>query len=260
MGCFSAEKPKTGQMPSWIKTPSKQISRGVQSELGQAFTPYTGERVAGLSDTQTDAMAWFEQMFGPGGTDTGTPRLIDDIPGTGPLAGSIADYMDPYLASVLGPALRELGIANTGAHQAADARRHMSGAYGDTGAAIEGGELQKEYLQAVGDTTGKISSDAFRTAMGLRGDDINRLMSGRNQTADLLKTMFNMGGVEQSTEQRGLDADFEEFMRMIGYDWDKLAKAASITGSLPMGSTTPGAPSTASSLLGAAGSIASFFV
>lgn len=260
MGCFSAEKPKEKLSP-WLKAPTKAISSGVTSALNQPYTAYTGDRTAGLSGTQNDAMSMFKSLFGDDGTGMALPRLIDDIPGKGPLSGSIADYMDPYLASVLGPALRQLGIAHTDELQSLDAQRNMAGAFGDTGAALSRSSANQDYMREVGDTTGQISSDAFRTAMGLRSDDINRMASQQGQTAGLMKDLFNMGGVEQATSQRDLDAQFEEFMRKTGFDWDKLAKAASITGSLPGGvTTTPGGPSTASQVLGGLSTAAAFFI
>jgi hypothetical protein len=257
MGCFSAEKPEY-KLPKWMRQPVGSISRGVGSALNQSFTPYTGDRTADMSGTQNDAMAMFRELMGE--SAGGVPRLIDDIPGMGPLAGNLKDYMDPYLASVLNPALRELGVARTDRMQDIDRERNMAGAFGDTGAAIDESLANQDYLRAVGDTTGQISSQAFNSAMGLRSDDINRLVAQRGQKGDWLKDMFNMGGVEQATQQRDLDADFQEFMRQIGWDWEKLAKASSIMGSLPSGQMTPGGPSTAGQLLGGLSSAAAFFI
>lgn len=255
MGCFSSDKPKTTfELPGWVKGPSKAIGSGVTSALKTPFTPYTGDRTAGLSGTQNDAMAMFEKMFGSGDQI----RVIDDIPGSGPAAGSTQDYMNPYLEQVLGPVLRQLSQANGDRMQSFDAERNMAGAYGDTGAALGERELQDSYLQAVGDQTGKISYDAYNNAMGLKGDDLAR----RDQMADYLKTLFNMGGVEQATGQRDLDADYEEFLRKIGFQWDSLAKAGAITGSLPTGTavTTPGAPSGAAQALSGLSTAAAFLI
>lgn len=258
MGCFSSET--KFELPGYIKGPSKAISSAATSALNKPFTPYTGERVAGMSGTQTDVMSQLRDILGMNGTGGNIPRVIDNIPGAvGGPAGSTQDYMDPFLEQVLAPMLRNINLGTQQGLQANDASAHMAGAFGDTGHGTERAKTMAEGTNAIGDATGRMYSAAYQDAMGRKGDDINRMMTDKNAKVDYLKSLFNMGGVEQGTEQAGLDADFQEFMRAQGYDLDTIQKVASIIGSLQSGQMTQ-TPSTASSIMGGLSSVASMFV
>ena len=139
-----------------------------------------------------------------------------------------------------------------------DAKANMSGAFGDTGHAIERAETTDRGTQAVGDATSKAYYDAFNSAMGLKQNDISRIASDKSETANLISKMFGQGNQQQQTEQVGDQAKFTEFLRQQGFDEEQLAKISSIIGSLSQGTATT-TPSTAGSLLGGAASLASLF-
>lgn len=257
MGCFSAET--NFELPSYLKGPSKQISSAATSALKKPFTPYTGQRVADMSGTQNDVMEKLKSILGMNGTGGAIPRVIDNIPGMGPAAGSTQDYMDPFLEQVLGPVTREINLSTQKNLQTNDASAHMAGAFGDTGHGLERSNTMEKGTQAISDATGRLYSSAYNDAMNRKSGDIDRMMTDRNAQVDYLKNLFNMGGVQQGTEQAKLDANFQEFMRKQGYDLDTIAKVAAIIGGLPQGQMTQ-TPSTMSSVMGGLSTAAALFI
>lgn len=255
MSCFSAKTKYS--LPSWVKAPTQAISNKTMGMMDNKFTPFGGERAAGMTGTQNDAMARLKALLA-GGTQPG--RVIDDVPGmNGGPAGSTKDYMDPYLEQVMNPIMRNINTMRKQAQMDNDASANMAGAFGDKGSQIARSETDERAFQATEDATGRAYSDAFRSAMGLKTDDINRGMAGKDQMAKLLGQMFGMGGVEQQTNQNALDADFSEFLREQGFDMDQIAKLTAIIGGLPQGTATT-KPSTFSSILGGVTGIGSMLM
>lgn len=254
MSCFKSKS--KSNLPSYITTPSAKLSTAITGQIGKPFVPYTKPMVAGMNSTQMDANAGLKDLAGSGPL----PRLIDDIPGglPGGKSGSTADYMDPYLRQVLDPVLRQLGITNKENLMGVDASANMAGAFGDTGHALERSETNQRGTQAIGDATGQAYSAAFNNAMALKGQDINRIGADKAQKGNMLSQIFGEGTTQQETEQKGMNADFAEFLRKQGWDTDSLAKISAIIGNLQAGTTTT-TPSTASTILGGALGIGSLF-
>lgn len=260
MGCFSSET--SYELPKAVKRSNAAITNKAMSALNKPFTPYTGDRVADMSGTQTDVMSQLKNILGFGGTGGSMqlPRLIDNVPGaSGGPAGSTQDYMDPFLEQVLGPMLRNINLQTTKNLGANDASATMANAFGDTGHGIERAKTMEGGTNAIGDATGRAYSAAYNDAMGRKGADIDRMAGSRDDTVNYLSQLFNMGGVEQGTNQAKLDANFSEFMRQQGYDLDTIAKVQSILGSLNQGTPTT-TPSTASSVLGGLSTAAALFL
>lgn len=253
MGCFTPKTSTTFALPDYVKKPSQALSTSVTSQMNKPFVSYDKPMVAGLGEGQTDAMAKLKELLGGGPS----VRTIDNVPGTG-ASGSTQDYMNPYLEQVLAPILRNINTSTAQNQMNVDAKANMAGAFGDKGHALENAETAQRGTQAIGDATGQAYSNAFNTAMGLKQNDISRIASDKSQQAQLLNEMFGMGGKAQATEQAGLDANFSEFLRQQGFDLNQIAKIASIVGALPTGqANTTTTPSTASSVLGIAGSLGS---
>lgn len=244
-------------LPGYVQKPSVAISKKATGLLDKGFVGYDKPLTAGMNETQTNAMDWLEQIMGPSGSAGSDLRVIDDIPGaSGGPAGTTQDYMNPYLENAMEPMLRRLGIQNKQNLMDVDAKANMAGAFGDTGHAIERAETTERGNLQIEDAATRAYSDAFNSAMGLKSNDINRMMQGKTQSAQLLSELFGMGTQQQETEQQGIAADYSEFLREQGFDEEQLAKISSIIGSLQQG-TAQTSPSKASSVLGGLSAVGS---
>ena len=255
MGFFKAKTKFV--LPAYIQQPSAKISEKATSLLDKGFQSYDKPLTAGVNESQTQAMDLLKELLGPSGSASSSLRVIDDIPGaSGGPAGTTQDYMNPFLDNAMNPTLRRMGIQNKQNLMDVDAKANMAGAFGDTGHAVERAETTERGNLQMEDTAYRAYSDAFNNAMGLKSNDLGRMAQGKTQTAQLLNEMFGMGTQQQQTEQKGLDANYSEFLRQQGFDEEQLAKISSIIGSLQTGQAQT-SPSKASSLLSGAASIGS---
>jgi hypothetical protein len=266
MGCFTSSSETNTNLPDWLKGPTQGIAGAAMGLMGQKYKPYGREMVAGMTGTQNDAMSYIRKMLGDPNSFT-TPRLIDNIPGTGgpgSPGGSIQDYMNPYIGETLQPTLRNIQEQTAHAMQGVDAKSNFTGGFRDTGSALQRAQTENLGGQAIGDATNRAYSDAFNTAMGERNSDINRLMQNRQAGLGAAGEMFDMGSKQQATQQMRDTAAFSEFLRKQGFDMNKIQQIADIfaklNSSTPMSTTTT--PSTANQIfggLGALGGLGSLF-
>lgn len=143
-----------------------------------------GGGVAGQIDTS---------KYGQQGADLTTGRVVDQ---NGPL-GKISDYMDPYLAQVLAPILQAQNESLQQQQRQLASSSIMSGAFGGARQGILEGQNNLNANRAVNETTGKVYSDAYNTAIGQRQADVGR-MDATNQ--------FNTN-VRENAATRMLGAD-----------------------------------------------------
>lgn len=290
MGCFGSmeatkevntSQKQTTSPPKWVEDAGKGNYELARSILDKGFVPYTGTRVAPLSDNERTAGDLIAATAGSGNPYSGTAASRYNTYGTtpafqydystvvndnGPL-GTVQSYMDPYLAQVLAPQLREIDIAGAKARQGINANATSAGAFGDARHGVVESEQRKNEAQLVGDTTGKAFSDAFNTAMGLRTSDLQRLFGTQqaqqsadetalnrmrqsgidltgldqydtNRAINLSDSLGKTGATARSVEQGRLDADYEQFLRQQGWTNNEIAFLTTLLAGTPTTKTT----------------------
>lgn len=290
MGCFGdmeetkrKESTSTVSPPSWVQQAGQENYNLAKSILDRGFVPYTGERIAPLSGNERaagDLVARtaaspnpytndMERAFGAYGA---APAFNYDfntiVDQSGPL-GSIDSYMDPYLAKVLAPTLRQLNLSGEQARNDINANATTAGAFGDARHGVVEGEQRRNQNQQETDVVGKAFSDAFATAMGLRssdaaryfqtqqaqeGADKSRLDRMRTSAIDLgnldkdsvsralglSDALAKTGATERGVEQAGSDFDYNEFLRQTNFTNNEIAFLTSILAGTPTAKTTTG--------------------
>lgn len=153
----------------------------VQSTSIAGQTPtVTAEQTAG----QTPTVNWQSMMsnlpnvsaeqFGDLSSLGGMiPRSIDNIGGPG---GGIQDYMNPYLNAVMGDGLSELQRQYELTRQARAGGAHMAGAFGDARHGVAEAEAERHLQDTSQRFINQVLSQGYDNAMGLRQNDINRIM------------------------------------------------------------------------------------
>src|SRR5262245_22653584 len=257
-----------GSDPYYVEQGKKSAIERAERIADKPYTPYTGQRVAGITGNETEA----SQLARTGGEKA---RGFFDQAGS--KLGELKDYSkenldaytNPYIESVLQPQLRE---------QNADYERSRSkllnsdaGAWGGDRAAFSASELERTHRNAIADVTGKTYSDAFGNAQQaffadqdrkMRAADSYRALGGdvtrmnTQQIQDLMAT----GGVQRMLSQADLDFDYQQFVE--NRDWDTnnlepLLKAISVSKGAPLSSKS--GPSPWGQALGAAATVAGMY-
>lgn len=281
-------------LPDYVKNASQNLISKSTQLAEKPYTPYTADRVADFSGDQSNAFQLIRNLFSNGGSagvqaaqkygqaaapTISTERIVDE---DGKL-GAINDYVNPNAEAALVPALRKIQEQADAARKRIGGGATAAGAFGDARHGILEGNLDTATSQAIGDTSATFLSSAFDKAMGQRALDLNRflgvdetnanygekalerlLTGGQAEDAGMLKNiqaLLASGGLQQGQEQAGLDADFEEFMRSQGHDYniiEMLSKALSGTPYERSATTTKTTPD--NSIFGALGSLGSSFL
>lgn len=237
---------------------TKLRDSGYQSYGGQRVADLSGDEnnaggmIRSLAGSQNPYTSNLESVYGrvanTGPQNVSTTRVIDNVPGQG-AGGSTADYMNPYLAQVLAPQLREIDQQAVENQKGLDARAAMGGAFGDARSGFEASQNTKNANLLRSDTTGRGYSDAFNNAMGLKTADINRLLNAgqfnasmneqglaralqggqalqgldkynTGRQADLANLLQQFGATGRGIDQAKLDAAYQEFAKKQQYPLD----------------------------------------
>jgi hypothetical protein len=168
------------------------------SQLGQTFSS-TG---AYQPPTMTPG------AYTPGGIGTGAGAMPTGTPPVGQTqpTGIAAQYMNPYLQSVLNPQLEELRRQSQINLQPGLAKMTQAGGYGGGRQAIMESEANRNLLQQQNKTVGEGYASAYDKAM-------QQFNTEQSQAKDLSNMMSTQGGIERGIESEGIAADktaFEE--------------------------------------------------
>ncbi len=236
----SAQK-RSSKEPAYLINAEKSALDKATEISNRQYTPFQGQRVAGLSSNEQQAY----DLAGKSQEQSG--RLFDEA---GNLIHESADmdfqrdmpgYMNPFVDAALDPTIRRL-------NESYDTNRtrllnSKAGAFGGDRAAIESSALDKNLKQSIGDVTSTTymqaaqqAQQAFfqdadrkaRAGQALQqlGGDLTKLNS--SQIQDLMAT----GGTMRLLEQAKLDINYDAFREARDWDannLDPLLKAISAT-------------------------------
>jgi hypothetical protein len=207
----------------------------------QEFTPYTGEMVAGVSPLSMGAQTQFGQ--------------IADIANMTPqdFAAMTQANMNPFQDQVIDAALarsqRERDIARTG--EMADITR--AGAFGNERRGVFEGERQAAFELGQNEMIANLMSQGYSQAQAQTMAQLGARQGAAGQAA---AGMMQLGNLEQLTQQAGLDAQMQEFMRQQNMPLQQLGALVSAAGGVPAGygTTTETKKPGFTDILGAVGS------
>lgn len=220
-----------GKLKKYTRRGEFQALQDARNIADREYTPYEGDRIAGMSENEQLGY----NLARDAATNGTTKRLASKAEGSIDQANqdfnsqNLSQYENPYKEQVTDIALRK---ANEDFEsQRSDLRGNLaaSDAFGsDRGALLES-QLNKDHETNVGDITVKGMSDAFDKATGLfmqdsqrrlgaaqayqsLGNDVTRMNA--QQVSDLVAT----GGLDRLLRQAQLDTDYDAFIEER--DWD----------------------------------------
>lgn len=226
---LSAKESKKGSKtsePGYLQDAEKDALSKASTISERQYTPYDGDRVAGLSANEQSASNLARSgsdqarsMYGKASDSLGS---MEDYS-----SSALEKYQSPYIEGVLQPQIRE---QNTAYGQArTKLLNSKAGAFGGDRAALEESQLEKGHRQAISDVTGKTYSDAFQNAQSAFFTDQNRKVAasdaynrvGGNLSAlntSEIQDLMATGGVGRMIDQGVLDSKYSSFLE--ARDWD----------------------------------------
>lgn len=220
---------QTYQPPSWVEDASQEAI-GIGRRIGtQQYTPYEGQRVAGLSeneqmgvemarDTAGAALPYYDEAAGLARRSTESWLDADQ-----------QAYMNPYIKGALDPAAREIREEGTRGAMALDARASSMDAFGGSRAALMRSENREKTLQGISDLYGEGYAKAYESGLQVFGEERARdlMAAGRIQdvgtniqranTTDI-STLMATGATDRNIQQAMMDFDYQQFIEER--DWD----------------------------------------
>ena len=217
----------------------------------QAYTPYTGERVAGMADMETEALSnYMSNNVSNRGimeqglemAQQGAQYAPDQIQTQNFTDMDISGYMNPYIQQVIDNTVSDIERKQMGSAENIDAQAAKSAAFGGSRQAIQQAENERNYADITAKTIGQLRSqgyedaaarlqadaarqlqaDSYNQAAGLRGADLRLRGAAQvgNMAGQLSDADYRAYGIEnqygqtqRGLDQAQLDAQYQEAMR-----------------------------------------------
>lgn len=222
------------------------IIPAAQEMFATPFTPYEGERVAGLTDLQQTAMT------GYGGLDFGAPAFAQaaDVYGTIASEGlspeRIQSFMSPYTQNVIDATMRDIGRQRDIAINEAGTAATRAGAFGGSRHGVAEAETQRAFAEQAADTAARLREAGYTTAAGMAQADIAQRMAaaqggmatagaGLQQQLTGLGAQMAAGEAQRALGQQGLDALYEQYMLQQQYPLTQFGVLTGAAGAIPAG-------------------------
>jgi hypothetical protein len=217
---------------------------GLQSKVFQglgnlSFPGQLGQSFSSTGAYQPPPMA--PGVYSPGAIGTGAgapfgtggnpPPMGGQPPTSSGQTGVAAQYMNPYLDSVLQPQLAELRRQSDINLQPSLAKMTQAGGYGGGRQAIMESEANRNLLQEQNKAIGTGYSNAYDKAMG-------QFNTEQGQAKTLADMMSEAGGQQRGIEQQGISADYNEFLAQRDDPMKKTQYLQSMLQGLPISTVT----------------------
>ena len=239
MGSPASGAMNSGILSDWAAPYVTQMLGQTQALAAQPYQVYQGPMTAGESGLQGNVFQGlgslnFPSQLGQSFSSTGAYQLpnMNAAPGAAPTApagptGVAANYMNPYLQSVLTPQLDELRRQNDITNMGANAKLTQAGAFGGGRQAIMNAENNRNLMMEQNKTVGQGYANAYDKAM-------QQYNTEQGQAKGLAELMAQQGASQRGIEQEGITADLNEFNAQRDYPQKMLQFQQSMLQGLPV--------------------------
>lgn len=249
-----------------------------ESVKGLEFTPFSGERVAGMTDIQKQALQGYGQLgvpaqFGQAGSvfqeiSSMQPRTPQER------AADVARYTQEYTAGVMDPTIAAMEAQRAKQRTQEAATRAKAGAFGSRGDVYRGA-LEGEYQVGMGKTLANLQQQGYTQAVArqqaedaARRAETAQRLGAAGQLAGLgaqqfqtqlagLGAQMGAGEAQRLIGQQGLDAAYQQYLMQQQFPLTQFSALTGGSASFPAGiGTTTG---TTYDPMGSAGRLLSGF-
>ena len=238
----------TTEIPKYIAEPTADIIGEAMDVSKEAYVPYGGPRLAGLSQFEKDAAAQAQAMSGIGAL-RGTQAYTAATAAGAPALSSVPSYMTDYQKKVADIAAQQMRDQSAREQQKIAASAVQAGGLDSTRFAIQEAERQKNLTTGLGDLYTKAQASAYQTALkASQQDRAQQLRSGmamgtlgaQAQTmeqADIAQQL-GIGALGRGLDQTALDISYTDFLSERDYPKEQLGFVSNIIRGAPFPSQT----------------------
>lgn len=247
-----ASNTQTSGPAQWVQNEGAGIFKKAQEVASTDYKPYTGDRVADYGIDFTKARDLVGNMAGSSNADYGAARgNYAAVAGADDPNKTVQDYMNPFLAGVLQPTIREIMLQGQQARNKIGSQAAMSGAFGDSRQALLESEQLRGEQQNVGDTTAKLYAQGWDTANAQRNAALARILSAGqaqqglgtaedNRTTTAAQLLAGLADKQRGVDQAKADADYEAFNREQKFPYEQLTWLLQMLNQTPAEQTQTG--------------------
>ena len=238
----------TTEIPKYIAEPTADIIGEAMDVSKEAYVPYTGPRLAGLSQMEKDAAAQAQAMKGIGAL-RGTQAYTAATAAGAPAIGGVGQYMTDYQKKVADIAAKQMKDQSAIEQQGIAAKAVQAGGLDSTRFAIQEAERQKNLTTGLGDLYTKAQASAYQTALkASQQDRAQQLRSGmamgtlgaQAQTVEQadIQQQLGIGALGRGLDQTALDITYTDFLSERDYPKEQLGFVSNIIRGAPFPSKT----------------------
>lgn len=206
----------------------KQNAARAQGIADSPFKPYTQPMTAGLTQMQQDVGGLLSGNNRNAGMDAMQSGVNAAQSATGDIMGGIAKYQSPYTNDVVNATQADIERQRQMAVNQGGADATRANAFGGARQGVSDSLTNEAALRTSAQSSAQLRDQGFQTAAGLAGNDANRnLQAGGvlgqlgqaqgNQFLNVTNAMNQWGSQAQQTNQSGLTAQLNEFLRQAQY-------------------------------------------
>lgn len=253
-------------IPEYAKPYVERMLGKAEALSSAPYQAYGGERIAGFTPMQTNAMQGIAdlqtsrqlgigtQMAGLGSMGALNAGNQYNMMATNPYAQQA--FMSPYIQNALNPQMMEAQRQSDIMAQKNNAQAVQAGAFGGGRQAIVDAERQRNLGQNLANIYGTGMQNAFQQAqqaqqfgatLGLQGNQaaiqgaqtLGQLGQTQfGQQKDILNAQMNAGAQQQALQQQKLQQQYQDFLNQKGYDKQNIAFMSDILRGVPLGQQT----------------------
>lgn len=212
----------TTSVPSWLS----DYGQGLLSAGAQAaqlpYVPYTGQRVAPLSNLQQQALGGFS------GLGQAAIPYLGQAGNT--LSADMSGSMDPYTQQVIDRMQRGVTDQYNNAVGQTSGRFNSAGNWGSARQGIADELNQRALATGLGDAEATALSGAYENSQNRALQSVGALGGLINTGVGALSTGLTAGAIPQQYNQNLDTSLYNDFLEQRQYPWTQLQNAASLLG------------------------------
>jgi hypothetical protein len=218
-------------MPESLVPYAEDIAKQAQRLSARRYTPYKGERIAGMSDAQISALEQTKRM---GPSQYYPAAGLAALQGTQEFGMPQAQvYMSPYQQAVTDIAKREATSEGQQMLQKIRSDAARAGAFGGSRQGLIESQQYSDLGKRLSDIQARGSEAAFQQAQMQFERDRQAKLAGAGQLAAIggaqqqaeiqrLQALERAGTLEQAEAQRLMDLRYQDFLRQQEYPYQQL--------------------------------------